>query len=108
MKKTFFWLLVLAFLVYSGIQFGMPYYRYLAFKSDTKEIARVSIELKNEEEIKDKVFERAQELKIPIDREDIELSKTAKVVRIRTSWFEVVDILGIYQKTLKFAIDTEE
>jgi len=108
MKKTLFWLLVLGFLVYAGIQFGMPYYRYLAFKSDTKEIAKISVEFKNEDEIKDKVFERAQELKIPIGREDIEISRTPKYVRIRTSWFEVVDILGIYQKTLTFAVDSKE
>jgi hypothetical protein len=108
MKKTFFWLLVLGFLVYAGIQFGMPYYRYLAFKSDTKEIAKISVEFKNEEEIKDKVFERAQELKIPIGREDIEISMAPKYARIRTSWSEVVDILGIYQKTLTFSVDSKE
>jgi hypothetical protein len=108
MKKTFFWLLILAFLVYSGIKFGMPYYRYLAFKSDAKEIVRVFFEHKNEGEIKDKIFERAQELKIPINKEDIEVSMTAKSVRIRTSWFEVVDLLGIYRKTLTFTVDIEE
>ncbi len=109
MKKAFFWLLILVFLVYSGVKFGMPYYRYLAFKSDAKEIVRVfSIELKNEEDIKGKVFERAQELKIPINKEDIEISKTEKIVRIRTSWFESVDILGIYHKTLTFTFDSGE
>lgn len=105
MKKAIFWLLILAFLVYSGIQFGTPYYRYWAFKADAKEIAKVSLE--NDEEIRNKVFERAKELKIPINMEDIEVSRVGKVVGVRTSWFEVVDILGIYQKTLKFNVDTE-
>jgi preprotein translocase subunit SecF len=108
MKKAFFWILILALLVYSGIKFGMPYYRYLAFKYDTKEIVRVSIELKSEEEIKEKVFERAQELKIPINKEDIEVSKTPKMVQVRTSWFEGVDILGIYHTTLTFTVDLGE
>ncbi|MFH0933246.1 MAG: hypothetical protein V1832_02870 [Nitrospirota bacterium] len=108
MKKAFFWLLILALLVYSGIKFGMPYYRYLAFKSDAKEIARVSLELKDEEDIKGKVFERAQELKIPISKEDIEISRTPNMVRVRTSWFEGVDILGIYHKTLTFTVDSKE
>ncbi|MDI6889818.1 MAG: hypothetical protein QMC83_02605 [Thermodesulfovibrionales bacterium] len=105
MKKAIFWLLLFAFLAYSGIKFGMPYYRYLAFKADAKEISRVSLE--NEEGIRDKVFERAKELKIPISKGDIEVSRTGRIMRIRTSWFEVVDILGIYRKTLKFTIDTE-
>lgn len=106
MKKTIFWLLILVFLVYLGLKFGFPYYRYLAFKSDAKEIARVSIEVINEEEIRNRIFERAQELKVPIDKTDIEVFKTERDVRVKTSWFEVVDILGVYQKTLKFNIDT--
>jgi len=106
MKKTLFWLLILALLIYSGIKFGTPYYRYWAFKADAKEIVKVSLE--NEAEVKNKIFERAKELKIPIDSEDIEISSNGKVMRVKTSWFEVVDIGGIYQKTLKFNVDTGE
>jgi len=103
--RKIIWLLILSFLVYSGIKFGMPYYRYVAFKSEVKEMTKVSVGLKDEE-IKNRVFERAQELKIPIQRDDIELFTTEKMVQIRTSWFEVVDILGLYRKTLIFSIDS--
>ena len=106
--RKIIWLLILAILIYTGIQFAKPYYRYLAFKSDVKEMARISVEMKNEDEIRKMVYERAQELKIPIDKDDIELSMADKMVRIRTSWFEVVDILGIYRKTLTFSIDSQE
>ena len=106
MKKAIFWLLIFVFLAYSGIKFGFPYYRYLAFKSDAKEIVRVSIEAKDEEVIRNLIFERAQELKVPIDKRDIEVFKTERDIRVKTSWFEVVDILGFYQKTLKFNVDT--
>jgi hypothetical protein len=105
--RKIIWLLILSFLVYSGIKFGMPYYRYVAFKSEVKEIARISAGLK-EDEIKNRAFERAQELKIPIQKDDIELFTTEKIVQIRTSWFEVVDILGLYRKTLIFSIDSTE
>ena len=105
--RKIIWLLILSFLVYSGIKFGMPYYRYVAFKSEVKEMARISVGLK-EDEVKNRVFERAQELKIPIEKDDIELSTTEKTVWIRTSWFEVVDILGLYRKTLIFSVDSTE
>ena len=105
--RKIIWLLILSFLVYSGIKFGMPYYRYVAFKSEVKEMTKVSVGLKDEE-IKNRVFERAQELKIPIQKDDIELFTTEKMVQIRTSWFEVVDILGLYRKTLIFSIDSTE
>jgi len=105
--RKIIWLLILSFLVYSGIKFGMPYYRYVAFKSEIKEIARISAGLK-EDEIKNRMFERAQELRITIQKDDIELFTTEKMVQIRTSWFEVVDILGLYRKTLIFSIDSTE
>lgn len=105
--RKIIWLLILGFLVYSGVKFGMPYYRYVAFKSEVKEIAKISVGHK-EDEAKNMVFERAQELKIPIQKDDLELSSTEKIVRIRTSWFEVVDIAGLYRKTLIFSIDSED
>ncbi|MGQ9570157.1 MAG: hypothetical protein ACUVUQ_04805 [Thermodesulfovibrionales bacterium] len=108
MKKALFWLLIFAFLIYAGLKFGFPYYRYLAFKSDAKEIVKVSVEARDEEELRNKIFERSQELKIPIERNDIEVVRTGRDVIVKTSWFEVVDILGIYKKTLKFYIDTSQ
>jgi len=107
MKKAI-WLLIFACLIYTGIQFAKPYYRYLAFKSDAKEIARISVEMKSEDAIRKMLYERAQELKIPIDKDDIDISVTDKMVRIRTSWVEVVDILGIYRKALTFSTDSRE
>lgn len=104
MKKTIFWLLILILLVYSGIKFGMPYYRYWALKADVAEITKLAFG--REAEVKTKIFERAQELNIPITESDVEVSRSGNTVWVRTSWFEVVDLLGVYQKTLKFTIDT--
>ncbi len=104
--KFVFIVAVLAFLVYAGIQFGMPYYRYTAFKSDTKEIARISIG--DIERTKIMLNERAQELKIPIEEKDILVTRTEKTVKVKTSWSETVDILGLYQKRLDFTVNIEE
>lgn len=104
--KFFFVVLVLAFLVYAGIEFGMPYYKYSAFKSDVKELARVSVG--DIEKTKVQILGRAQELKIPITAEDIQVTKAEKMVKVRASWSETVDMLGVYQKTLNFRIDVEE
>ncbi len=97
---------LLAFCVYAGIKFGMPYYRYSAFKSDVKEFVRISIG--DVEKTKAQIFERAKELRLPIEEEDIKVTKTEKLVRVKTAWSETVDLLGVYQKTLKFDIDVEE
>lgn len=99
-------LLILAFLIYAGFQFGMPYYRYSAFKDEVKELARVG--LGNTEKVKTDVYEAAKSLKIPVEREDIEVIKRGETLRVKTSWSVNVDILGLYQKEINFNIDIEE
>lgn len=104
--KFIFVMLVLASLVYAGLKFGMPYYRYSAFKSDTKELARISIG--DTEKTRAQIFERAQELKLPLEENDIKVTKTVRGVRVQASWSETVDLLGLYQKKFNFAVDEEE
>ncbi len=104
--KFIFIMLVLASLVYAGLKFGRPYYRYSAFKSDTKELARISIG--DTEKTRAQIFERAQELKLPLEENDIKVTKTVRGVRVQASWPETVDLLGLYQKKFNFAVDEEE
>lgn len=104
--KVAFILAVLALCVYTGIQFGAPYYKYSVFKSDAKEISRVG--LGNVKRIQTMLFEKAQELKLPLEENDLSVVVTANRVHVKTSWSETVDLFGIYQKELNFSIDMEE
>jgi hypothetical protein len=103
--KFIFVILILASIAYVGLKFGIPYYKYSAFKSDTKELARISIG--NTEKTRSQIYERAQELKIPLEESDIEVTKTVNGVRVQASWSETVDLLGLYQKKINFAVDEE-
>jgi len=98
--------IILALCVYSGIKFGIPYYKHAALRSEAKELARIS--LGDVDKTRVLVFEKARELKIPIEEKAILVTKTERSVRVRTSWEETVDLLGYYQKTLRFNIDVEE
>ena len=106
MIKPLITIALLVAAVYAGYRFGMPYYRYAAFKSDVKEIARM--ELGDAERTRKQVYETAQEFKIPIEEQDIEVVKKEKTVRVRTAWSVDVDLFGIYRKTLPFEVDVEE
>jgi len=106
LKKAIFWLVILALLVYSGFQFGMPYYRYTALKTDAKEIARIS--LGEVEKTRAQIFLRAQELNIPIEEKEIVVTRTDRLVRVKVSWSESVNLFGIYQKTLNFTVNIQE
>ena len=100
-------MLVLACMVYLGIKLGIPYYKHSALKSDAKEIARIAV-AHSINRTHSQIYERAQELKIPLEEEDIEVKKTSTGVRIETAWSETVDFLGIYQHTFDFTVDVEE
>lgn len=97
---------LLVFLIYSGIQFGMPFYRYSAFKSDVKELARIS--LGNVNRTRTDIFERAKEVNIPLEEDNLIVTRSENRVRVKASWSETVDILGLYQKKLDFTVDVEE
>lgn len=99
-------ILLLAFAVYAGIKFGMPWYRYSAFKSETKELARISVG--DVQRTKSLILDKAYELKLPIVEDDLAVRKTDKTVIVKTSWSETVDLLGVYQQELYFHIDIEE
>lgn len=104
--KPLLWIIVLVVLIYTGIQFGMPYYRYQMLQADAKEFARS--ELGNVEKTKAKLAESAERLNVPIKEEDITVSRSKDLVRIKTSWSETVDLMGFYQKTLRFELNVEE
>ncbi|MEW6583984.1 MAG: hypothetical protein AB1442_00060 [Nitrospirota bacterium] len=104
--KLIFVILLLVFMAYLGYSFGMPYYRYSAFKSDVREMARIS--LGNEERTRAQILEKAEEYRIPITEDTLNVTVTSKSVRVSTAWSETVDVLGLYQKTLRFNVDIEE
>ena len=105
--KFIFVMLVLACIIYVGIKLGIPYYEYSALKSDSREIARISV-VQPIDRARTLVYERAQELNIPFEEGDIEVHKTKNTVRIITGWSDTVDFLGIYQYTFDFNVNVEE
>ena len=102
-------LLCIALLVisgYIGYQFAIPYYKYSAFKNETKEITRLG--LGSVEKTRAEIYEAAKSFKIPIEEQDIKITPQTNNVRVQIAWSVVVDLFGQYQKTLNFKIDLEE
>lgn len=97
---------LIVFAMYAGLQFGMPFYRYSTLKTDATELARISVG--DLEKTRAQIAERAEELKLPITEKDIEVVREGKLVRVRASWSETVDILGLYQKKIVFNLDIKE
>lgn len=105
--KKFFNLLVIALALVSAYQFGVPFYHYLVFKSDLKEVSKLPSGGFREGEMMTKVQEMARDLHVPLQDKDIILTRD-RTYKIEVSWEETVNWLTIYQKTFKFAVDTSK
>jgi hypothetical protein len=104
--KGLFILAVVVAIAFAGIQFGKPYYRYNTLRSYTKDT--ILMEGENVQVIRTKVLEEAEELKVPLDEEDLEVTvNQAKIVKVKAKWSEVVDFWGYYSKRLDFDLNVE-
>ncbi|MEJ2314002.1 MAG: hypothetical protein P8Y85_04335 [Nitrospirota bacterium] len=104
--KKLAYIVSVVFIIYAGFRFGMPYYRYYAFKTDAADIVRFDFTVRDaEEEIRKDLIERAQELGVPIGANQINVYRTEDGYRVDAKWQETVDLLGQYQKTLSFEVE---
>lgn len=104
--RSVFCLAFLAIFGYSVYLFGQPFYKYTTFKSEAKEILRMSPG--DPDRIRAQIYEAAEYIRIPVQEKDIAVTRKIKRVHVTTTWSETVDILGLYRKSLDFTLDIEE
>jgi hypothetical protein len=103
--KLIFILAIFGALLFVGISFGRPYYRYYTLSSFTHDM--LLEEVGNAQEIREKVLADAVQLNIPLKEEDLEVTQEGKKIIVKAAWSEVVDFWGYYRKQLDFTLDEE-
>lgn len=105
--RGFLSLLIIVAIIYVGISFGKPYYRYNTLRSHTKDVLLTGID--NVEAVKEKVLTDAAELQIPLKESNLEVTMVpmSKVIKVKATWSETVDFWGYYQKKLDFVMTVE-
>jgi len=103
--KGFFWLFVLVAIVFVGISFSKPYYRYYLLGSHTRDFLKTDIGDINA--IRKNILDNAAELNVPLDENDLEVVLEGKFIKVRANWSETVDFWGYYQKKLDFVMEEE-
>lgn len=101
--KMVFGLVLLVAVAFVLLSFGRPYYRYYTLRSYAHD--ELLIEVGNLTTIRQKVLERAAELGIPLDKNNLEVTENLKIVTVKARWSEVVDFWGYYSKRLNFKIN---
>ena len=105
--KLIITLLLLVGIVFVGMSFGKPYYRFNTLRSHTKDI--LLQDLGDVDVIKKKIMEDAAELNVPLEEGNLEVVfiPTTKMIKVKATWSEVVDLWGYYQKKFDFVMETE-
>ena len=103
--KGFFWLIILAAVVFVGISFGKPYYRYYSIGSHTRDFMKTDIG--DLEAIRQNVIKDAEELKVPLDEKNLEVVVVNKIIKVKATWSETVDFWGYYRKKIDFVMEEE-
>jgi hypothetical protein len=94
--------LVVAVLVYIGVQFAQPHYQYNVFKSDVEELSLI-ITI-SPQEMMHRIMESAEDSDIPVTRDDIIMERHRGGHNISVSWKKTVNIFDLYQKTYYFSV----
>ena len=104
--KLIFYLMLLGTVVYVGAELIPPYFSNYEFQDAIDNEARLgTYSTKGDDVIQEAVFKRAQDLEIPISREDIKIQRTGQgasgSVTIETDYTVHVDLPG-YPMDLHF------
>jgi hypothetical protein len=102
-------IITIVFVAYCVFMFGMPQYKYYAFKTDAADIVRFTFKGRDDrekvEKLRKEMFEKAQEVGLPISENHIKVESTETGYWVYIKWQETVDILGQYQKTFEFEVE---
>lgn len=102
--KILICLSVLGFCIYVGYLFGMPFYKYKVFQSDTMDIVRY--ELPRIDDIHKRIVKKAKEIGVPIRPEDIRVTEGRFKYSATAQWTETVNLFDQYEHTYSFEFDT--
>jgi hypothetical protein len=98
-------LCILVVFIFIGISFGKPYYRSYALGSHTRDFLKTDIG--DIEAIKKNVMKDAAELHVPLDEKNLHVVHIDKIIKVKATWSETVDLWGYYQKKFDFVMEEE-
>jgi hypothetical protein len=102
------YLLIFIALVYTGIQFGTPFYHYHAFRSQAE--GYLKIDTIDPKIVRSKIIGVAKEYNVPLPERNLTVTRdeSTNTFSLKANWSETVDLFGYYQKKYDFDLDLQE
>ncbi|MGH9804898.1 MAG: DUF4845 domain-containing protein [Candidatus Acidiferrales bacterium] len=105
--KTLIALIVVAALIVGVVKIVPVYVSVYEFEDAMRQQAKFAgVERKNEAVIRDELFKKAQDLKLPITREQIEISRRMGGVNIKVSYSVPIDLI-VVQRDFNFDYEAD-
>ena len=103
--KALFGLALLVALIFTGVTFARPYYRYYQLSSHTSDFLKTDIGELNV--IRKHVLDDAAELGVPLTDANLSvtLDTNKKIITVKGTWTDSVDLFGYYQKNVDFVME---
>ena len=96
---------ILVAIVFVGISFGKPYYRYYTLGAHTSDFLKT--EIGDIDTIKKNVMKDAAELNVPLDEKNLEVVKVDKIIKVKATWSDTVNFWDYYKKKIDFVMAEE-
>ena len=102
-----FFILAVVSAIYLSYTLLPHYLNYLKFR-DLAGAKISAAKVINDENILNDLYNKAKELDLPLEKEDIIIKREEGRLHITAEWEVEVEFIGGYKKTLKFSIDAGE
>ncbi|MBI5180036.1 MAG: hypothetical protein HZA05_01375 [Nitrospirae bacterium] len=99
-----FFILAVVSAIYLSYTLLPHYLNYLSFK-DLAGAKISAAQIMKDENILNDLYNKAKELNLPLEKEDIIVKREDGRLHITAEWEVEVEFIGGYKKTLKFSID---
>lgn len=105
--KTLLALAVVAAIIVAVVKIVPVYVNVYAFEDAMRQQAKFAgVERKNEAVVRDELYKKAQELNLPITREQIAISKRMGGINIKVSYTVPIDLI-VFQRDFNFDYEAD-
>lgn len=101
--KRLFCLAAFGILVYSGVQYAKPWYRYILLKSAVSDM--VKFPAQDADTLKAEILTKAEKYNVPLPPGNLMVTGQQYHYKAAASWTDSVDIFGLYHRDLAFSFD---